>query len=180
MPPVKKAAKSAASKHTPQEDAAKDTRRAYEHLGRVEVLHASLDHAATEITQLTELAQQRLNAGHGRDAADLLRAAEHLSFGALSSPKKDAGIERELLDAITKEFDHKLDKAEEHWSKDEEHHAMVELVYEAVTGRARKAFDAGAYRKALELARGAEALAHVPSRGVKQLSAAATQHQLTN
>lgn len=179
MPPVKKAAKSAGTKHTPQEDAAKDTRRAYEHLGRVEVLHASLEHSATEITQLTELAQYELNAGHQKDAADLLRAAEHLSFGALSSPKKEAHIEVDLLTAITKEFEHKLDRAEEHWSDEDTHHATVEHVYEAVTERARKAFDDGAYRKALELARAAEALSHVHIGSAKQSGVATTQHQLT-
>lgn len=174
--PVKKAA----VKHAPHEDASKDMRRAYEHLGRVEILHASLDHhAAAEITELTKLAQHELATTHVKDAADLLRAAEHLSFGALNSPKKDAHMEAKLVEAITEEFHGKLKKADQHWSGEEHRHKAIDDIYNAVIERANKAFGAGAYRQALELARGAEALAHVHIAASKQLEVEVEQHQLT-
>lgn len=174
--PVKKAA----VKHAPHEDAAKDMRRAYEHLGRVEILHASLDpHAAAEITELMKLAQHELAATHVKDAADLLRAAEHLSFGALGSQKKDAPMDAKLVEAITEEFHGKLKKADQHWSAEEHRHKTIDKIYNAVIERANKAFGAGAYRQALELARGAEALAHVHIAEPKKLGAEAEQHQLT-
>lgn len=161
MPPPKKAAKKVAAKHA-HDDAAKDMRRAYEHLGRVSVLHSLLEQSVTgEIADLTRLAEQELASGHMKDAADLLRAAEHLSFGALNSSKAEKSVDPKLMSAITKEFGHKLEKAGEHWSGEKEHDRKVEAIYTRTAERARKAFDGAAYRQALELARGAEALAHV-------------------
>ena len=124
------------------------------------------------------LAEQELASGHMKDGADLLRAAEHLSFGALNSSKAEKNVDAKLVDAITKEFGHKLDKAEEHWSDANEHHAKLEAIYSTTTQRAQQAFDSGAYRQALELARGAEALAHVKIHDAKQLGAGAELHKL--
>ena len=179
MPPPKKAAKKAAAKHAHHDDAGKDLLRAYEHLGRVRVLHSLLEKAATkDISDLTKLAEQELASGHMKDAADLLRAAEHLSFGALNSSKAEKNVDANLVVAITKEFGHKLDRAEEHWSDGDNHHDTVGEIYSKTTERAQKAFDSTAYRQALELARGAEALAHVKVHETKQLGAGAEQHKL--
>ena len=166
--------KNAAGKHAPHEDAAKDMRRAYEHLGRVEVLHAATTltkaSASGAVTSLTTLAQQELTAGHIKEAAELLRAAEHLSFGALRAGKRESSIDPRLAEAITKEFDHKLEKAEERWAEQERHHAVVEQVYVAAKEGAWKSYERGAFRQALELARGAEALAHVRLSAAKEIA----------
>lgn len=181
MPSPKKAAKKVAAKHAHHDDAGKDMRRAYEHLGRVGVLHSLLEKGFTkDIADLTMLAEQELASGHMKDAADLLRAAEHLSFGALNSSKAEKNVDPKLVDAITKEFGHKLDTAEEHWSDQGEHHEQVGGIYSQTAQRAQKAFDGGAYRRALELARGAEALAHVKIHGTKQLGSGPEQHKLNS
>lgn len=161
-----KAAKKAAAKHAPHENPAlKDRRRAHEHLGRVEALNKSVEKpAAKDITTLTELAHQEIEAGHMKDAADLLRAAEHLSFGSIHPPKNE-GLDPELVAELTREFEGKLAKADEHWSGQEEHLEGLEAVFEHAKERARKDFEAGAYRKGLELARAAEALGHVKVHG---------------
>lgn len=158
MPPPKKAA----AKHANRPDPLKEERRAYEHLGRVEALRAHLDKGAVkEISSLVDLAQKELEAGHPKDAADLLRAAEHLSFGALSAPKAGTEAHPKLRDELSKEFKHKLEKAEEHWDDEDEHDSALHNAYQSARERADKFFDEGKYRQALELARGAEALAHV-------------------
>ena len=159
------APKKAAAKHAPHQDPAlKDRRRAHEHLGRVEALHTIVEKpAAKDITFLTELAHQKIKAGHMKDAADLLRAAEHLSFGSIHPPK-DEGLDQELVAELTREFEGKLSKADEHWSEQGEHLEGLEDIYQHATERAQKDFEAGAYRKAIELARAAEALGHVMAR----------------
>lgn len=156
------APKKTAAKRAPHENPAlKDRRRAHEHLGRVEALRPIVEKpAAKDIKTLTELAHQEIEAGHMKDAADLLRAAEHLSFGSIHPPK-DEGLDPELVAELTKEFKGKLEKADEHWSKDDEHLEGLEEVFEHAKDRAQKDFQAGAYRKGLELARATEALGHV-------------------
>ncbi len=179
MIPAKKAAKKAA-KHVHHEDnGTKDIRRAYEHLGRVQILHGSLDkQAIKDIATLTMLAEQQLAGERMKDAADLLRAAEHLSFGALNSSKAEKRIDPKLEEEIGKEFHHKLEKAEEHWTEKSDHHAAVQDIYTSVTERALKAFQNGAYRRALELARGAEALAHASLYDAKELGSGAGAKKL--
>ncbi len=180
----KKATKKAAAKHghhhdAGKDDTGKDMRRAYEHLGRVRVLRSLLAKGSTkDIDDLTILAEKELKSGHMKDAADLLRAAEHLSFGALDTSEADKNIHPKLVDAITHEFDRKLEKAEEHWSAKDEHHGTIAGMYAKTTQLARKAFEAGAYCEALELARGAEALAHVKVHDGKQLGGVTERHQL--
>lgn len=169
MSELKKAPKKAPAKHVGHEDAAiKDRRRAHEHLGRVEALHPLVEKpAAKQIKVLQELAHRELEAGHTKDAADLLRAAEHLSFGSLHAPEAEKA-DPKLKDALTREFNGKLEKADEHWTKDEEHLPELEEVYAHVTERAQHAFEADAYRQALELARAAEALGHVSLHGKEE------------
>ena len=179
MIPAKKAAKKAA-KHVHHGDHdPKDLLHAYEHLGRIEILHGSLDkQAVKDIATLTMLAEQQLAGKRMKDAADLLRAAEHLSFGALNSSKAEKRIDPQLEEAIDKEFHHKLEKAEEHWAEKSYHHPAIEEIYTSVTERAEKAFENGAYRRALEFARGAEALAHVNVPNAKELESRAEAKNL--
>ena len=84
MPP-KKAAKKSAKHHDPKHDSAKDLRRAYEHLGRVDILQRVLQPKhAHDVKSLVTLAERELENGHRKDGANLLRAAEHFSFAALA------------------------------------------------------------------------------------------------
>ena len=93
MPPPKKAAKKAPKKaakktaghHHDKHHQANDLRRAYEHMGRVAVLRQTSKSSATDaVAELTASAQRAIKDGHSKDAADLLRASEHLSFAVLA------------------------------------------------------------------------------------------------
>ena len=146
MPP-KKAAKKAPAKFAPKHDDGKDLRRVYEHQGRVLALHGVLGKYGADIKTITALAEKELAGSHFKDAADLFRASE----------KADADISEALEKSLTEEFENKRSKADEHW---EESNTLSGL-YEKTLDGAQKALDGGAYRKALELVRAAEALAHV-------------------
>jgi hypothetical protein len=177
--PAKKAAKKAAKKmakkfahHRP----AHDLRRAYEHLGRVDILEGAL--AGTHfryVSALADLAQQQLASGHPRTGADLLRAAEHICFAALA-PEDRPGtvslVSAELKAAIADELNHLTRRAEEHWSyaEDEQPHPVIVTIYTAALDQAQLAFASGAYRPALELARAAEVLAHLSARVTARLT----------
>ena len=163
---AKKASKKAAHHHTGH-----DLRRAYEHLGRIEVLDRALDLGPSrDIKSLAELAQQELAAGNGKSAADLLRAAEHLSFAGLAG-KDSARISPDLKAAIAAEFSHLNDRAARHWSESTSRHAPVSALYPSLLKQAQAAFAAEQYRPALELARAAEALAHITRLGPARLPA---------
>ena len=163
---AKKSAKKAAKKspgHHGKHHEGKDLRRAYEHLGRLSVLEPGLVAAVVgQLKQLTDMAQVMLIAGEQKSAADLLRAGEHLAFGTMASSAKASGLGEELEAAINAEYEHLVDKADEHWTKHEdERPAGIEAIYESMAVAAQAAFHKGAYRRALEFVRGAEALAHV-------------------
>jgi hypothetical protein len=182
---VKKAAKKMAKKfahHHP----ARDLRRAYEHLGRVDILEGAL--AGTHfryVSALAGLAQQQLGSGYARNAADLLRAAEHICFAALA-PEDRPGtvslISAELKAAIAEELNHLTQRAEEHWSdaEDEQPHPTVATIYAAALEQARLAFASGAYRPALELARAAEALAILSDRVTASLTCGESAQRLAS
>jgi len=155
-----------------------DLRRAYEHLGRIEILEGALVGSPfCEVTALANLAQQQLAAGGAREAADLLRAAEHLTFAALAphsiSGTVDAGVSSGLKAAIATEFEQLLHCAQQRKKqapRDSEQakkdvaaspYPTLSTVYNSTLEHARSAFAAAAYRKALELARAAEALGQV-------------------
>ena len=157
MPPPKKAARKAPAKSVPKHDEGKDLRRAHEHQGRVEVLRPSLSKNARDVDALVKLAEQELSSSHPKDAADLLRAAEHLSFGYLAASKASKNVDSKLAASVEQEFQHKLEKAGEHWEEPE----ALSALYQKTLDSAQKAFNAGAHRKALELVRAAEAMAHV-------------------
>lgn len=160
---AKKSAKKSAKDHGKKHHEGKDLRRAYEHLGRLSGLEKLLAAGVTgQIRVLTELAQASLLAGEAKSAADLLRAGEHLGFGSLASQAKETRVSEELESALNAEYEHLVDKAGEHWEKHEDERPdAIDAVYESMTEAASAAFVKGAYRRALEFARGAEALAHV-------------------
>jgi hypothetical protein len=156
MPP-KKAAKKAANNPT------KDLRRAYEHLGRVQTLQALLNDRGGDVATLVKLAKRQSAEGEAKSVADLLRAAEHLSFAALAEPN-DGAISAEVEAAVEEEFEHLQAKAEEHWEAEEATPQIAKL-YEASLKKAAQAQAKGAHRMAMELVRAAEALAHVKGGG---------------
>ena len=168
----KKAAKKAPKKHAKHHEMdrheGKDLRRAYEHLGRLSALEKHLAAGVvTQIRVLTDLAQASLLSGEKKTAAELLRAGEHLAFASIASPAKATRLSEELEAVVRAEYEHLVEKAGDRWEKHEdERPAAVEGVYESMISAADGAFAKGAYRKALEFARGAEALSHV--RGEKK------------
>src|ERR1700761_7956151 len=150
MPPPNKAAKKAAKKvakksaghHHGKHHQANDLRRAYEHMGRVAVLQQSSRSSATDsIAELTALAQRAIKDGHTKEAADLLRASEHLSFAVLAG--EVSGIVRvsaELKQSITEHFDELTRRAEEHWDEEEEHSDILAGIFQSSRNSAAKAF----------------------------------------
>jgi len=168
---AKKAAKKAAGHGHHQQREANDLRRAYEHMGRVAVLRQASQMPETDtMTTLTRLAQQSIKDGQNKDAADLLRAAEHLSFAVLAGEGRDvARVSAELKESIAEQFDESMRRADEHWNEEGEHSASIGEIYESSRKNASKAFEAEFYHQALEFARGAEALAHVKEHGLLKL-----------
>jgi len=161
---AKKAAKKSAKDHA-NKNGSKDLRRAYEHLGRLSGLEKLLSGAVrTQIGQLTDLAQRSLQQGEQTTAADLLRAGEHLAFGSLASQAKATQLSSDLASAIDAKYEELIDMAEEHWGRhDGNRPDGIEEVYDSMLDAASVAYGKGAYRRALEFARGAEALAHLRS-----------------
>ena len=188
MPPPKKAAKKAAKKsakkaaghHHDKHHQAKDLRRAYEHMGRVALLRANSKSSATDaVAELTALAQGAIKDGHTKDAADLLRASEHLSFAILAG--EVPGIVRvsaELKESITEQFDELTRRADEQWEEEEEHSSILTGIYQSARNSATKMFKTRAYHQALEFARAAEALAHVKQHGSLKLESGRKNLQL--
>ena len=168
MPPKK-----AAKPHDEKHHEAKDLRRAYEHMGRVEILRRVLQPTpAEEVSILVTLAQQEIQNGHKKDAADLLRATEHLSFAALAGESvKLSQVARDLEHAIVAEFEHLTNKADEHWQHEDERDEAVTVIYKNVRKKAKQAMEKHAWHQALEFARAAEALTHGSSIDRKVLGA---------
>lgn len=156
----KKAAKKAAKRKS--ERAAKDLRRLWEHTGRVEILrHALTKNAAEVVTSLIAMASAELESGRSREAADLLRASEHLSFAALAGGvKEDRAISVDLRVEIGEQFEELNNRADDHWDEDRRS-GLLSTIYRNAREDAVQAFRAGAWHQAIELARAAEALAHV-------------------
>jgi hypothetical protein len=161
---AKKHAKGHGHDHGPHEDnSGKDMRRAYEHLGRVEGLGAlAAEKLPPSVPVLMQLAHKNLTLGHARQAADALRAAEHLSFAKLASnAKAETKVDKTLMSAVQKEFDKLTERASDHWEEEEEREPSVTELYLQSRHAAQTAFSKRRYRQALELARAAEALSHL-------------------
>ena len=188
MPPKKAAKKVAkkAAKKVPAKGVAhgarkatNDTRRAYEHLGRVLVLAHQLPETEREALQTlahtAELAMR--DEGSASDAADLLRAAEHFGFGTLSMrAEPDQSLANELLDALREEFDHLRRRAVEHGEAANAPKAILSI-YKQMSKSAQTSMEERRFRAALEFARGAEALTHV-SPGAARLPVAGPKRAL--
>ena len=158
---AKKVAKKAAKKVAKSQG--HDLRRAYEHLHRVNILHGGLrEDVLAQIDTLSRLAQTALGTGDDKSAADLLRAAEHLAFGSLATPKGDASAAAMLTAAAHAEYDRLVERATAHWAeRDGASPRGVASIYKITLAEAKAAMNAGALHRGLELARGAEALTHV-------------------
>jgi hypothetical protein len=165
---AKKVAKKAAKKSAHHHES-RDVRRAYEHLGRVEILQRAFDESDADISMLVSLAQSEVKAGQSRNAADLLRGAEHLSFAGLAKGRGGSRVSEELEREILAEVDHMTRKAADHAEEEGERYEQVATLSRVMLNRAHNLIAKGAYRPALELARGAEALAHVMKLGTGRL-----------
>ena len=153
MPPPKKAAKKVAKKasghHHDKHHQAKDLRRAYEHMGRVAVLCQSSEASATDaVAELSTLAQRALKDGNNKEAADVLRASEHLSFAVLAGEVSDiVRVSAELKESISEQYDELMRRADEHWEEEEEHSSLLTGIYRSARDSAAKAFKARAYHQ---------------------------------
>ncbi len=167
MPPKK-----AAKLHAENRHEAKDLRRAYEHMGRVEILQRSLKPApAEEVSVLAALARQELQSGHIKEAAELLRAAEHLNFAAPASENaRSSQLAKDLGSAVTDEFECLVRKAEEHWEHGGERQEALIAIYKNSLQKASQALKRGDYYRALEFARTADALADVKQHGPHRIA----------
>ncbi len=145
--------------------AGKHLRRAYEHLGRVEILQGLA--TPNSVSTLARLAQATLDRGKARPAADLLRAAEHLSFASAAAKSRSGrALSPDLEEAVRREFRELLEEAEDHHLT--RHSDLADLLHQTLED-ARSAFDDGSFRQALELARAAEALASIEPRDADRL-----------
>jgi hypothetical protein len=198
MPPEKKTGKKHAGPHKPGHDDTKNIRRAYEHLGRVESLRRVLpESAADPVHVLAAFARDELSSGRYGNAADSLRASEHISFAALATEDNGAApISKALLKAVDEDLDRLAAKATKGSPvKGEKRHAPspekkadkkldkagaprpelpTELVaiLEQCLQHAVEARGRGELRRALELVRAAEALAHIRQAGAPALPGA--------
>jgi len=179
MPTPKKSAKKGAKK-TAGHHHDNELRRAYEHMGRIAVLRQTSKPSPTDaVSVLTKLAQQAIKDGYSKDAADLLRASEHLSFAVLAGEVSGiVSVSAELKESITEQFDELTRRANEHWEEEAEHSGILTGIYQSSRNSATKAFKARAYQQALEFARAAEALAHVKQHGPLKLEGGHTDLHL--
>jgi len=160
MPPAKKAAKKRPhhSTHNPHEG--KDLRRAFEHTARVDILRRSLSPSAAEpISALVAMASEELASDRDQEAAELLRASEHLSFAALAAAPVEAPLAPELQHALEAQFQELRRKADEHWEPKQR--GLLASIYSSAREAAQRAFSRRAWHQALEFARAAEALSRV-------------------
>jgi hypothetical protein len=141
-----------------------DPLRTYEQFGRIAILEGGLAGLPfVDVNVLANLAQQQLDSGYTENAANLLRAAEHLSFAALAPTHFTPHIPAELKAAAAGELDRLTALAQQRWSESEDavNREIIESIFESAILEARVAFDRCAYRRSLQLARAAEALSHV-------------------
>lgn len=167
MSPPERAASKDAAKATKTSAAhhpnSHDLRRAFEHFGRIEMMRASglsaMSLGAVDIMVL--FARHEWEAGFAHNAADLLRAAEHICFGArLFDSTLFESIPPILHDSVIAHFRELMHRADHHWH-DASHPFEFVAVYKFAQEMANQAIERNAYQAALEYARAAEALAHL-------------------
>lgn len=158
---VNPSAKKAAKKATGPLKKAQDTRRCYEHFGRVTTLLPLLGQDTEVAVKMISLAKEVLQAGNAKEAADALRAAEHLAFGRLAtSSDGEAQLSESMVETLAEEYRQLLGRADERAGAEELSKPVITL-FKGMRKEAVAAFKAKQYRAACELARGAEALTHV-------------------
>jgi hypothetical protein len=173
----KKHAKKNDKKKPKQHSRGKEARRAFEHLSRVEVLSRQLETEDEDLQPLLSWAQEAYRAGDYKTAAELLRAAEHLSFAALAGDQV-VELPEAFLVEVHRELDRLQEQMEERTVKNAADRCTEKLrvrVWRGVAAAIRKE----QWHRALELARGAEALTHGGPAQPKALVAGHKQRQLT-
>ena len=157
---AKKVAKKAAKKTA--KGPGNDARRAYEHLQRLRILHEQISgEPVAQLNVLSQFAQAAFTQSQAKDAAELLRAGEHLAFGSLAMQTGSHDVSEELKVEMRHEFQHLLERAGEHWEEQEpEPPRELKAIYRFMLAEAKAAWKSGAFHRALEFARGAGALAH--------------------
>jgi len=178
MPPkkaAKKSAKKAAGHHDPHK-AGKDARRTFEHLGRVQALSSLTAKESESLTLLTKTADAAYQVQQYKESADLLRAAEHLSFAVLHLEASES-VSADLKKVIQEEFEHLIERSVEH-SSDRDVPMVLLALLARMTLDAKAAMRRGSYRSASEFARGAEALSHVHHLDANLLPAPTPQKHL--
>jgi len=145
-----------------------DLRRAYEHLARIDILEGALyGPAFCDVSALAALALNELKSGRTREAADLLCAAEHISFAAQApgSYASAIGISDELRSAIQAEFENLLRRADLFRKElSSPRHDVVPEVCARTLQMAQEAYAEELFSRALELARAADLLAEIAVR----------------
>lgn len=158
---AKKATKKAAKKSTGPLKRAADTRRCFEHFGRVKTVLPLVTQDSESVVKLVSLAKEILQTGNAKEAADALRAAEHLAFGRLAvGADGDEGPSAELAETLGAEYRQLVERADERVAAEELSKPVMAL-FKTMRKEAAAASKAKQYRAACELARGAEALTHV-------------------
>ena len=162
-------------KHGPKHDRAsaegtkheaRQLQRVYEHLGRVESLERMAPSPNASARTLVALAREQMQAGRVKDAAELLRAAEHFCFAALAAATDDATVAAPVEAAVRAEWARLVEKAEPREDGGRGWRALQARALE----EAGHALAEGGYHRALELARAAEALGHVAPEADLRLS----------
>jgi hypothetical protein len=152
----------------PSPDLHPDLRRAYQSLARIDILEGALyGPAFCDVSTLVALALTELNAGHHREAADLLCAAEHISFAA-QVPHGYAsaiGVSNELRRALCAEFEALVESADRfrRQPSSPRHGVLPELCTRTLQ-LAQEAYAEELFSRALELARATEILAEIAVR----------------
>lgn len=162
----KKAPKKAPAHHDLHK-AGKDARRTYEHLGRVQALAPLATAEQDSIGILVSAADEAFRSDHFKSSADLLRAAEHLCFAALVQTGSFR-ISPDMIASVEEELEHLRQRAADH-AADEDLPPALHKISTRMWKEMEIALRQASYGRALELARGAEALAHVRHAGPKKL-----------
>jgi hypothetical protein len=172
---TKKPKKRVGPPHDPHKHA-KDVRRTFEHLGRVQAIASLASAERDTVALLTSLADDAFKAQSYKNSADLLRAAEHVSFAAMHTNAKET-VGEYLEEAIKDESDHLLERAEDHQAEHPIPKQLREL-QARLSRDGKAALRRGEYRAALELARGAETLSHVHELATPRLHSKTPPNQL--
>ena len=170
----KKATKRDVGKRGPHRQA-NDAMRTFEHLGRVQALHGLINSESEALSLLMNLADDAFRATQYKESADLLRAAEHLSFATLHAGFTEVATPG-LRDTIAEEVERLVEQATEHGPKHSPE--PLQRLHARFRRDAEAALRRGSYRAALEFGRGADALSHVDRLETQFLPSSVRQKRL--